>query len=286
MIALLLIASLVRAQEPRTAEKPSSGAATRTIEFETTQVTQADVTVSPDDRWLVFTILGDLFRMPIGGGNAEQLTFGPFYDSDPTFSPDGSRIALVSDREDSERNVFVLDLASRRITQVTREPWADRPAWTPNGQALVYMSLLGEPRELRSPAPPAVLRRAQLNGEKTETVIAERRPFTSVFHLADGHLAWSVIESQDGFSRGTSRVEVLSDAGVVSTVGTFDTYADRVIASHAGEGLYCRCYSWPWCRGQDVGQDATPTPVPSARRGRRTTSGSTGKVGMAAEGLA
>ena len=154
-------------------------------------------------------------------------------------------ITAAADREDSERNVFVLDLASRLITQVTREPWADRPTWSPHGQAIVYMSLLGEPRELR-PSPSAVLRRAQLDGGKTETIIAERRPFTSVFHLADGRLAWSVIESpQPGFSRGTSRVEALSDAGVVSAVGTFDTYADRVIASHSGEGLYCRCYPWP-----------------------------------------
>ena len=33
-------------------------AAARTIESETTQVTQADVTVSPDGQWLIFTMLG------------------------------------------------------------------------------------------------------------------------------------------------------------------------------------------------------------------------------------
>src|SRR3990172_1344842 len=95
-------------------------AAQRTIEFETTQVTQADVTLSPDDQWLVFTMLGHLFRLPVTGGTAEQLTFEPYYDSDAVFSPDGKRLAFVSDREDSDRNIFVLELATAQITQVTR----------------------------------------------------------------------------------------------------------------------------------------------------------------------
>ena len=101
----------------------------RTIEFETTEVTEADVALSPDDQWLVFTMLGHLFRLPVEGGTAEQLTFGPYYDSDPVFSPDGNRVAFVSDRDGSEGNVFVLGLADGQITQVTHEPWAGRPAW-------------------------------------------------------------------------------------------------------------------------------------------------------------
>ena len=96
----------------------------RTIEFETSEVTAPDVAVSPDGKWLIFTMLGHLFRLPVAGGEAEQLTFGPYYDSDPVFSPDGSRVALVSDRDGSDGNVFVLKLATGQITQVTREAWA------------------------------------------------------------------------------------------------------------------------------------------------------------------
>ncbi len=53
-----------------------------TIKFETSEVTQANVAVSPDGRWLVFTLLGHLFRVPVQGGTAEQLTFGPSYDTE------------------------------------------------------------------------------------------------------------------------------------------------------------------------------------------------------------
>ncbi len=44
--------------------------AARTIEFETTEVTRADVALSPDGQWLIFTILGHLFRLPVEGGTA------------------------------------------------------------------------------------------------------------------------------------------------------------------------------------------------------------------------
>ncbi len=94
-------------------------AAARTIEFETTEVTAADVALSPDGQWLIFTILGHLFRLPVEGGTAEQLTFGPYYDSDPVFSPDGVRVAFISDRDGGEGNVFLLELATGQITQVT-----------------------------------------------------------------------------------------------------------------------------------------------------------------------
>ena len=57
--------------------------AARTIEFGTTEVTAAAVALSPDGQWLIVTMLGHLFRLPVDGGTAEQLTFGPYYDTDP-----------------------------------------------------------------------------------------------------------------------------------------------------------------------------------------------------------
>ena len=47
----------------------------RTIEIETTEVTAPDVAITPDGESLIFTLLGHLFRLPVEGGDAEQLTF-------------------------------------------------------------------------------------------------------------------------------------------------------------------------------------------------------------------
>src|SRR5215510_10639449 len=96
-------------------------AAARTFEFETSEVTQPGLSVSPDGRSVVFNLVGHLFRLPVSGGVATQLTFGPYYDSEPVFSPDGSRIAFVSNRDGSDGNIFVLEISTGKVTQVTHE---------------------------------------------------------------------------------------------------------------------------------------------------------------------
>ena len=127
-LALLLAISL----QPNTAAAQIDDL--RTIEFETSEVTGADVALSPDGTQLIFTLLGHLFRLPVEGGEAEQLTFGPYYDTKPAVSPDGALVAFQSDRDGSEGNIFLLDLGSGAITQLTDEPWADSPSWAPDGQ--------------------------------------------------------------------------------------------------------------------------------------------------------
>ena len=74
----------------------------RTIEFDSREATGADVTTFPDGKSLVFMILGHLFRVPVAGGRAEQLTFGPYFSRCPVVSSDGSRVAFISNNDDSE----------------------------------------------------------------------------------------------------------------------------------------------------------------------------------------
>src|SRR5690349_6399229 len=64
----------------------------RTISFETSEVSSPDIAVSPNGDFLIFTMLGKLFRVSSKGGAAEQLTFGPYYDNDPAISPDGNSV--------------------------------------------------------------------------------------------------------------------------------------------------------------------------------------------------
>src|SRR5215831_302292 len=119
-----------------------AAAATRTFEFETSEVTQPGLSVAPDGQSFVFNLVGHLFRLPVAGGTATQLTFGPYYDSDPAFSPDGSRIAFVSNRDGSDGNIFILEVASGKISQVTHEYQAGFQAWSPDGKTIAYVSFL------------------------------------------------------------------------------------------------------------------------------------------------
>ncbi len=209
----------------------------RTIEFKTSEVTSPDVTLSPDGHWLVFTMLGHLFRLPVEGGDAKQLTFGPYYDSDPIISPDGTRVAFGSDRDGSESNVFVLELASGAIRQITDESWVSQPMWTPDGQALVYQRLAHV-----SGLPPVKvsLARVTLADQETQSVGGAAGYLGPAFYLHDGRLAWTQIEFGTGFPRVNTRIEAMNPDGQVSTLRTIGGYAYPVVSSPSGDGLYVR----------------------------------------------
>jgi imidazolonepropionase-like amidohydrolase/Tol biopolymer transport system component len=97
--------------------------------------TWMSVDVSPDGRQLVFDLLGDLYLLPIEGGEARALTSGAAWDEQPRWSPDGRRIAFTSDRGGGD-NVWVMDSDGSRPRQVSGESYRllNSPEWTPDGR--------------------------------------------------------------------------------------------------------------------------------------------------------
>src|SRR5213076_2470241 len=60
--------------------------------------------------------------------------------NDPAFSPDGSRIAFVTQR-DGNAEIYVMNADGTGVTRVTNDPQIDgRPAFMPDGQALAFHS--------------------------------------------------------------------------------------------------------------------------------------------------
>jgi imidazolonepropionase-like amidohydrolase/Tol biopolymer transport system component len=105
------------------------------VKLDVDEGTWMSVDVSPDGREIVFDLLGDLYVVPIGGGDAKALTRGIAWDEQPRYSPDGRWIAFTSDRAGGD-NLWVMERAGKKPTQVTKESFRllNSPAWTPDSE--------------------------------------------------------------------------------------------------------------------------------------------------------
>jgi Tol biopolymer transport system component/imidazolonepropionase-like amidohydrolase len=110
-------------------------APTSDLSFEVSEGTWMDLDVSPDGTTIVFDLLGDIYTMPIGGGRATRISGGPAFEFQPRFSPDGSRIAFVSDR-DGLNNIWTMSPTGEDPRQITKESERDvsTPSWSPDGE--------------------------------------------------------------------------------------------------------------------------------------------------------
>lgn len=101
--------------------------------------------LSPDGRWVVFMKEGEVFRAPVNPG-ADPLAAdrsGPLFrvwgqPRGPVWSPDGRRIAFVTERE-THSFVGVYDVQAHRVTYLA--PGVDRdanPAWSPDGTRVAF----------------------------------------------------------------------------------------------------------------------------------------------------
>ncbi len=110
----------------------------RTISDSFTEGSWMSVDVSPDGTTLLFDFLGDLYTMPIDGGQATPLTQGMAFDGQPRFSPDGTRVVFTSDRSGGE-GIHVISLDKSDTVQVTRGKHSayQSPEWTPDGDYVI-----------------------------------------------------------------------------------------------------------------------------------------------------
>jgi len=91
--------------------------------------------VSPEGNEVVFDLLGDIYRLPIAGGEAVALTEGVPWDMQPRYSPHGRSIAFTSDRGGGD-NIWIINRDGTEPRQITKEDFhlLNCPVWTPDSR--------------------------------------------------------------------------------------------------------------------------------------------------------
>ena len=109
-----------------------------TITIDTNTTTWSNLDVSPDGKTIVFDMLGDIYTMPISGGEAKALTNDIAWNTEPRFSPDGKSIAFISDRKGGE-NIWIMAVDGSDMKQVSKEKHhiVHNPDWSPDGDYIV-----------------------------------------------------------------------------------------------------------------------------------------------------
>jgi dipeptidyl aminopeptidase/acylaminoacyl peptidase len=118
---------------------------------------ESDINFSPDSSEICFTAVtdkmeaistnGDLFIVPVGGGEAKRITTQPGFDGNPVYSPDGKYIAyhaqLTPQYEADRWRVMLYDRAtgkSENLTESSFDRSATNLAWSPDSNTIYFLA--------------------------------------------------------------------------------------------------------------------------------------------------
>jgi imidazolonepropionase-like amidohydrolase/Tol biopolymer transport system component len=107
----------------------------REISIDTRSGSWMSLDVSPDGKTIAFDMLGDIYTLPIAGGEATSVDSGLAWSMQPRFSPDGSEIAFITDAGGGD-NVWIMRADGSDARQLTKEDFRllNNPYWSPDGK--------------------------------------------------------------------------------------------------------------------------------------------------------
>src|SRR5713226_4958188 len=113
-----------------------------------------DINFSPDGKEICFTAVtdkmeaistnGDLFIVPVAGGEAKRITTQPGFDGHPVYSPDGKYIAyhaqLTAEYESDRWRVMLYDRQGGKNENLSEgfDRSADELAWSPDSKTIYF----------------------------------------------------------------------------------------------------------------------------------------------------
>jgi imidazolonepropionase-like amidohydrolase/Tol biopolymer transport system component len=117
----------------------------------TDEGTWMSLDVSPDGSQIVFDLLGDIYTLPISGGEAKLLRGGHAFEVQPRFSPDGKKISFTSDAGGGD-NIWIMNVDGTNAKQITKEDFrlVNNAVWSKDGQYIICKKHFSSQRSLGS----------------------------------------------------------------------------------------------------------------------------------------
>jgi dipeptidyl aminopeptidase/acylaminoacyl peptidase len=187
-----------------------------------------------------------IFVLDVATGASRQLTTGTHYEHSIDWSPDGKKIAFISNREPNEDQFFnydllTLDAATGEMRQLTATESAEyRPHWSPDGKTIVYEATKRGLTDLETTMEDTHVWLIDADGKN-------RRELTASIDNRQGEPGWSSDGRWVYFTvqeRGNTRLYRIPASGgnatvVVNEPGTVASWSirgDKVVYSFATPG--------------------------------------------------
>jgi dipeptidyl aminopeptidase/acylaminoacyl peptidase len=139
--------------------------------------------ISPDGRWVAYTVRDtnwddnayetEIWLADVATGAARQLTNAKKSSQSPAWSPDGSKLAFISDRTDKRQVYLISPQGGEAEALTTLEDGVSAFAWSPDGKTIAYTAT--------EPKPAAVKDRDKKYGEFQ--VVEQDHRMTHLFAL-------------------------------------------------------------------------------------------------------
>ncbi|MDR3220028.1 MAG: peptidase S41 [Dysgonamonadaceae bacterium] len=142
--------------------------------------------ISPDGSQIAFSYKGDIYTVPVSGGEARQLTMHIAHDYMPVWAPDGKNIAFASNRF-GNFDIYIVSINGGAALRLTTFSGAESPyAFTPDGKNIVFGAKIQAPA-VSAAFPSAVmseLYKVSISGGRPEQILAT--PAENIFFSKDG----------------------------------------------------------------------------------------------------
>ena len=138
---------------------------------------------SPDSQYIYFTSDRSggpqIYRVPASGGTPERITFEGSYNARPRLSPDGKKLAMVTNDRGNFR-IAVMDVERGDLLVLSRGRQDESPSFAPNSDSLIYATRQGRDGVLESVSADGLIRQklaARAGGDVREPVWSPFPPY-------------------------------------------------------------------------------------------------------------